>query len=591
MNKILTVPKVLDNNIRVLYTGNHFISVPEIDTMNASVKSLNIVSIRNKGLVELSGAEELFKPLFYRNGKALAIKSVKANQMFYYIPGFIIILEDDSEIYVSIYTDLKEKGLIYDFKCDSPVDIELECNIERLNLLRFNRHETDFKCHIRADKWLGNPAADICSCNTSLGIAFGGDKDFSYTQIEENKLVLKLECSGSNAFYIAINSDTDGASTTLIHLRRKGYMKIFTELKDWLLEKTICCTNDSELEAILNRNLFFNYFFAVGKDMESDKYIALTSRSPRYYVSGAFWERDSFLWSFPAIRLIDEGLHKKLVREMILLHCKNAGDHAHYIDGTVLYPGFELDEAASYLLLLRYADENDSEVSRAIDEVMDRIEKEYDYNTGLYKTFLLPSDDPTEYPFVTIDNVILWSGLQQLAAYYRRKGKNELIDMIYDRADCIRKGIYKHLVKEINGRKMFVWSTDGFGNFRLYNDPPGNLGLLNFYGFVEKDDEVFRNTIEYYYSAEYEYFRSDASIKELACDHHPATPSGLGLCGSILNPLRQREAIESLRHAVMDYGLLCESFDWYTGEAKTGIGFATGSGYLAFALYHALFGE
>jgi len=37
---------------------------------------------------------------------------------------------------------------------------------------------------------------------------------------------------------------------------------------------------------------------------------------------------------------------------MILMHSKNPGDHAHYIDGTVLYPGFELDEAASYFILL-----------------------------------------------------------------------------------------------------------------------------------------------------------------------------------------------------------------------------------------------
>lgn len=65
--------------------------------------------------------------------------------------------------------------------------------------------------------------------------------------------------------------------------------------------------------------------------MDSDRYVAMTSRSPRYYVSGAFWERDSFLWSFPAIKIIDRELYLKISREMILLHSKNAGDHAHYI--------------------------------------------------------------------------------------------------------------------------------------------------------------------------------------------------------------------------------------------------------------------
>lgn len=39
----------------------------------------------------------------------------------------------------------------------------------------------------------------------------------------------------------------------------------------------------------------------------------------------------------------------------------------------------------------------------------------------------------------------------------------------------------------------------------------------------------------------------------------------------------------------MDYGLLAESFDEDTEKAKTGVGFATGAGYLAMALYKILF--
>ncbi|MGE5631193.1 MAG: hypothetical protein ACM3TR_08875 [Caulobacteraceae bacterium] len=114
---------------------------------------------------------------------------------------------------------------------------------------------------------------------------------------------------------------------------------------------------------------------------------------------------------------------------------------------------------------------------------------------------------------------------------------------------------------------------------------------MHYYGFINSGDSLFKNTIEYYYSNQYRYYCESAKIKELACDHHPNTPSGLGLCGSILNPLMRERAISWLKAANMDYGLLCESFGRDTGEAKTGVGFATGSGYLAFALYHALFEE
>ena len=391
----------------------------------------------------------------------------------------------------------------------------------------------------------------------------------------------------------AVNYDPDGASATLIHLKRKGYSGIYHEFLDWLKKKTILYPKDPALETRLNENLFFNYFYSIAKDIESDKYLALTSRSPRYYVSGAFWERDCFLWSLPAIKLVYPQLYQHLAREMILLHSKNPGDHAHYIDGTVLYPGFELDEAASYLILLDNLEDNffDEAVIRVLEEVFERIEREHDPRTGLYKTFLLPSDDPAEYPLVTIDNVILWRGLQNLRDILLKKGKVKKAQLINQKIKNIHKGIHKYLVKEIEGKKIFLWSTDGKGNFRLYNDPPGSLGTLCFYRFVNKDDPVFKNTIDYYYSSQYPYYFKDARINELACDHHPHTPSGLGLCGSILNPLLSNVALKWLKNANMDYGLLAESFDKNSGEAKTGVGFASGCGYLAYSLHYVLIKE
>lgn len=593
VNKILTVPEEINKNHQVLYAGNHYICLPEISIKDASIKSLNIISLSNKGLVEISGEDVFLFPEFYRLGKKLNIKNVEIDKEFYYIPVFNIELEESICIKARIYADIREKGFVYEFQSSEEIDVKLNCNMDRLSFLRFNSHDIDFIRELKVDKWLKNPAVNIYSYNTCLGMAFGGHKDFSYIQEDEKNLglYLHLEKSIINGFFITVNSDMDGASTTLIHLRRKGIKGIYSELIDWLKYKKIDYKDNVIIEKILNENLFFNYFFSIGKDMEGDGYVAMTSRSPRYYVSGAFWERDSFLWSFPAIKLVDRELYLKIAKEMIILHGKNAGDHAHYIDGTVLYPGFELDEAASYFILIKDFEEYDSQLLKVLDEVLNRIEKEYDKNTGLYKTFLLPSDDPCRYPLVTIDNVILWRGLKNLAEVYKSLGIHKSIKFLNNRIKGIEKGIYKYLVKEVDGKRMFVWSGDGKVNYRLYNDPPGNLGLLPYYGFANGEDEVFVNTIEYYYSDKYEYYFDEANIKELACDHHPNTPSGLGLCGSILNPIMCCQAISWLMSAPMDYGLLCESFDRNTGEAKTGVGFATGSGYLAFVLYNALIGE
>lgn len=594
MNKILTVPKEIHDDLRVLYAGNHYISIPEISSADASIRSFNIISMFNKGLVELAGEEAFLSLEFYKEDRLLDVEAVKPEIELNYIPFFHIKLEGGLEVKARIYADINEKGFIYELESSEEICAALVCRAERLSLLRFNSHSIDFKKEIKIDKWLENPAMNIYSYNVSFSLAFGGDRNFSFKQTDDGKdlkLNLYLEKESKNAFYFAVNSDMDGASTTLIHLRRKGFHDIYSQLAGWLREKQIAYPKDAELEKIINENLFFNYFFSVGKDMGSDKYAAMTSRSPRYYVSGAFWERDSFLWSFPAIRLVDKELYFKLSREMILMHGKNAGDHAHYIDGTVLYPGFELDEAASYFILIKDFEEYDEELLRELDNVFKRIEKEYDSSTGLYKTFLLPSDDPCVYPLVTIDNVILWKGYSNLLEVYEKLNMLDKVELLRKRIEGIRNGIYKYLVGEVDGEKMFLWSTDGKGNYRLYNDPPGNLGLLPYYGFVDEKNEIFENTIRHYYSSRYKYYYEESRIRELACDHHPNTPSGLGLCGSILNPIMRSQAISWLMEAEMDYGLLCESFDKDTGEARTGIGFATGSGYLAFALYYALIGE
>lgn len=588
MNRILTTPKEIEINERVLYAGNHYISLPEISTKDASVRSLNILTLPNKGLLEIKGEETLFKPEFYKDGGKLQIYSSSVVLEHFYIPSYHFELDGGAWVNVRIFADLFEKGFIYEFESPDAIEVRLVCTLDTLSLLRFNSHEADFKLEMKLDKWLGNPAVNIISAKTSFSAAFGGDRDFEYQYIDGNKLVLKLKCSGSNAFYITVNSDMDGASTTLIHFRRKGYSRIYSELSNWLKSKAVAYDKDILLQRLLNENMFFNYFFAIGKDIESDRYAALTSRSPRYYVSGAFWERDSFLWSFPAIKLIDSEFYLSLCRDMMLMHAKNAGDHAHYIDGTVLYPGFELDEAASYFILLGDMDDIDDDILRALDSVFTRIEREYDCDAGLYSTFLMPSDDPSEYPFLTIDNVILWRGLNNLLKVYQRMGFVEKAELVSNRIEGIYNGIYAYLVKEIDGKRIFVWSGDGKGNYSLYNDPPGNLGLLHHYGFIDSSEELFRDTINYYYSNKYRYYCDASKIKELACDHHPKTPSGLGLCGSILNPLLQDQAILWLKAANMDFGLLCESFDRDSGEAKTGVGFATGSGYLAFALYQAL---
>ncbi len=80
--------------------------------------------------------------------------------------------------------------------------------------------------------------------------------------------------------------------------------------------------------------------------------VLVTSRSPRYYVSVVFWSRDAFLWSFPGVLLLDAERAREQVLAGFGRYLRNAAEHSLYIDGTMLYPGFELDELCAPLLAL-----------------------------------------------------------------------------------------------------------------------------------------------------------------------------------------------------------------------------------------------
>jgi len=255
---ILTRPEEIVKNERVLYTGNHYLSVPIIDCQNGAIKNINVVSLSKKALVELKGEANLFTPHFYQEGKEIEIEKIDVSKEQYYLPRLDFLLKGGIRVTGRIFTDLKEKGLVYSFESSEEIDISLFFDLKDVCLLRFNSHKIDTEKIIKRDKWLGNPVANIFSSGVSLALAFGGDKDLEVNGLkgeEKQTLNLKISCHNKNCFYIAVNYDPDGASTTLIHLKRKGYSGIYNEFLEWLKKKTIPYPKDPVLETRLNAPL------------------------------------------------------------------------------------------------------------------------------------------------------------------------------------------------------------------------------------------------------------------------------------------------------------------------------------------------
>ena len=175
----------------------------------------------------------------------------------------------------------------------------------------------------------------------------------------------------------------------------------------------------TELTEVYNVNQFFCLFYATGRTFDTEELICATSRSTRYYVSAAYWDRDSLLWAFPTILRADAALAKEVLTYVFTRQRQNIGVHSRFIDGTMLEPGFELDELVAPVLALQaYLSKTRDEaflqerfVQDGLSLILARLREARHPDTALYETFLQPTDDEIVHPYLTYDNVLVWRAL------------------------------------------------------------------------------------------------------------------------------------------------------------------------------------
>lgn len=291
-----------------------------------------------------------------------------------------------------------------------------------------------------------------------------------------------------------VGYDGVAASTSAKELLRQGFDAVYDRTVRWLSarEKHLA---DPKLTELLNTNLFFAFFYASGRTVDTEELCLMTSRSPRYYVSAAYWDRDSLLWAFPAILAVDSAYAREILTYVFRRQARNFGVHSRFIDGTMLEPGFELDElCAPVVALNRYMEQTGDEAfskqpfcaGGSSDDSLQTARKKASVHSPVRN---LPAAHRryAHYLYLTYDKALVCYALKALA---------KLLDRLelMDEATKTRQAIYEHCVKEQNHKPFFAWSVDLNGHYDIYDEPPGSLLLLPFYGFCETSDPIWQNT-------------------------------------------------------------------------------------------------
>ena len=591
-------------------TGNEYVSLPMIRETDGSIEGLSFLHMGAKGMLEMRGTVEnpLLKPFLQVNHKETPLSNLKWNRLHHWIPTFTAAA-GNMEVEGLILAPIDERGFGYRLKIKNRGAGAEICLGLRGNWAE-TRHSINESKPIEIRKNLYPSGWNHCSvmdlrpdlslfafapiyteqpCECPIQSEFEKVNEEVHFRLELPATVAPDDCV-TVCFWFGLGFEEVAAATSAKEMLRQGFDRELEKTCNWLLERERT-VGDPGLDEILNINLFFSYFFGGGKTLDTEEFVLMTSRSPRYYVSAAYWDRDSLLWSFPAILLADTETAREMLYYVFTRQIRNVGIHSRFIDGTLLEPGFELDElCAPVIALLRYVEHtgdtqilHEAWIRNGLERILKRLRTKRHPDTALYETFLQPTDDLRVYPYLTYDNVLVWYCFRKLAKYYPEYAQLEA------EAQAVKMAIDAHCVKEKDGKKMFAWSVDLAGNWDIYDEPPGSLLLLPHYGFCSFDDEVWQHTVELIRRKNYPYSFADCPIAEIGCPHAPH-PWVLSIANSFLSGKRE-EARKHLSLCKLDNGIACESVDEYTGESTTGDAFATCAGFLAYAIDTAFAGK
>ncbi|MBP5304307.1 MAG: metal-independent alpha-mannosidase, partial [Lachnospiraceae bacterium] len=331
---------------RYIPTGNEMISLPAINEENASIESLTFLTMEYKGLIELSGSKEepLFAPFFCTEaGTESSYKITNADKIDFWIPRFKGEFPGGT-FEMAVLTPVGERGFAVKMTVHADKDISLKYGLKgnwsnARHCVNESKELTGRKSVFRSN-WNNGPVLNYETGMPLFSFAPMTDSDCNtaYEQLGDSIKVRiekeeKLGAGNSTSLTIfwGFGFEEVAAVTSAKEMLRRGFDYELDKTSSFL-KKRIKTLQTPALTKLYNTNLFFCIFYSTGITLDTEELICATSRSTRYYVSAAYWDRDTLLWAFPAILDADTALAKRILEYVFTRQRRNFGVHSRFID-------------------------------------------------------------------------------------------------------------------------------------------------------------------------------------------------------------------------------------------------------------------
>ncbi|MDK9696134.1 MAG: glycoside hydrolase family 125 protein [Siculibacillus sp.] len=594
----------------VVPTGNEWLSLPDIRAVDGAVTSFNVLSLAHRGLLQVSGPDgrPLLRPTIHVDDRPIEIAGLEWSVLAHWIPVARTRI-DGIEIELTHCAPLGVRAAFVHVRTvnrrSAPVRIRLgaEAAWGRLERITYQPAELTGTRSVAPGLWVVDATtfayrtddtrfawsivhddmeAELGgTAQTPTAILRGDTRDLAPGEAAEADIILSAGLEEMSAPH--------NGKALHERLDRHGAQRVIAETAARLTAWTRSTGRD-DLDLLMNRNAMFTRFFAWGRTIDGEETVGVTSRSPRYYVSAAYWDRDAMIWSFPGLLRFDPAAAREALGHALGPQLRNTGVHSRFIDGVVLEDGFQLDGAAAPILALadyvRTTGDHAFVAARAaaVDHLAATLTGAGDATIGLFISWQDAQDEYRRHPFLTCANVLAWKALGELGFLSRTLGREDAAARFEAAAERTRDAILRHLVVECDGRRIFAAGWDGAEDHLIEDIPPGSLFRLPALGFVAEDDPVFVATADRLRSAAHVHGNHGAPFGLPGSYRLPFTTAWV-LADHLRLARFRDEALRILMATTWDGGIVTEGLDPMTGRMdRDGRAFATAAGYVAAAI-------
>ncbi len=284
------------------------------------------------------------------------------------------------------------------------------------------------------------------------------------------------------------------------------------------------------------------------------------------------WNRDSY-YTARALLGVNPESNDLVRRHLIWLFEQaerrdGAWGRCYLANGKIKDGAFQLDQQLFPLLeLAEYVSEADDwatfkRLQPHIKPLIDMLMVRKAPDAMLFPTDETPADDPIALPYHLSSHILFWRVLTELIDLHPERHYKAMIEQL-------RQDIDRAFIAEHNGKRLYVYATNGAGKHHFYhdaNDLP--LALAPSWRFVPADDPVWRATVDFAFSEDNVggYYNGRLGSVHTKAAWALGDIQDLIIARAIGDAAREQRAWDHLREAAQWDGALPEAYDPETGE-------------------------